>query len=236
MQMEPAERKRTVAVVRSIREAVGDNADLLIEVHGRLDVPTAIIMGNKLAEFSPLWFEEPLPPESLPALAEVRSRIPIPVAAGERCFERFRFQEMLQAGAADIFQPDVCHVGGLMETKHIAAMARSAYKPISAHNPLGPIGNAMTLQIAASTPNFSMLETMMTDVPWRGEVVPENLQFVDGCITIPDTPGLGVDLDEEAALRHPYQATPSRHYTNALTDIRPPDAVPFYRTARAASV
>jgi galactonate dehydratase len=235
MQMEPAERKRTVAVVGAVREAVGDGVDLLIEGHGRLDVPTAVIMGNRLAEFSPLWFEEPLPPESVQAMAEVRARVPIPIATGERLFERFRFQDVLQAGAADIFQPDVCHVGGMLETKHIASLARTVYKPISAHNPLGPIGNAMTLQIAASTPNFSMLETMMTDVPWRRDIVPEDLQFADGCLSIPDAPGLGVDLIEEEALRHPYKPTPSRHYTGELTDIRPPDAVPFYRVACEAS-
>lgn len=236
MQMEPAERKRAVAVVRSVRETVGDAVDLLIEVHGRLDVPTAVMMGRKLAEFDPFWYEEPVPPESIEALAEVRSRIPVAVAAGERMFDRFRFEDMLRARAADVYQPDVCHVGGLLEMKRICAMARTAYKPVSAHNPLGPIGNAMTLQIAASTPNFSMLETMMTDVPWRGEVVRENLRFVDGCITVPDAPGLGVELDEDAALRYPYRPCPARHYTNTLTDIRPPDAVPFYALGRAASV
>jgi len=175
MQMEPEERRRTVNVVRSIRDAVGDDVDLLIEVHGRLDVPTAISMAHKLSEFSPFWYEEPVPPESIQALAEVRSRIPIPVAAGERVFDRFRFEEMLQAGAADIYQPDVCHVGGLLELKRICDMARTSYKPVSAHNPNGPVANAMTLHVAASTPNFTMLETMMSDVAWRSEVAPEDL-------------------------------------------------------------
>jgi galactonate dehydratase len=234
MQMEPAERKRAVAVVRAIREAVGDSVDLLIEGHGRLDVPTAIMMGRLLAEFSPFWYEEPIPPESLQAMAEVRARVPIPIATGERFFDSFRFEEMHQAGAADIYQPDACHVGGLLEMKRISTLARIGYKPVSAHNPNGPVCNAMTLQIAASTPNFSMLETMMTDVPWRSEVVKENLHFSDGCLSIPSTPGLGVELDEEAALRHPYQPCPARHYTNLLTDIRPADAAPFYTLAEDA--
>jgi galactonate dehydratase len=228
MQMEPAERKRAVDVVRSLRNAVGDEVDLLVEVHGRLDVPTAVMMGQRMAEFAPFWFEEPVPPESIQALAEVRSRLPIPVATGERCFDRFRFEEMLAAGAADVYQPDVCHVGGMLELKRICDLARTSYKPVSAHNPNGPVANAMTLHVAASTPNFTLLETMLSDVPWRAEVVHEEVHFEDGSITVPRAPGLGVELDEEAALRHPYQPCPFRHYTGALTEIRPPDAVPFY--------
>lgn len=235
MQLEPGERRRTAEVVRSIRDAVGDDVDLLIEVHGRLDVPTAIRMAHKLAEFEPFWYEEPVPPESVQALAEVRSRIPIPVASGERVFDRFRFEEMMRAGAADVFQPDVCHVGGLLELKRICDLARTGYKPVSAHNPNGPVANAMTLQVAASTPNFTLLETMMTDVPWRGEVVHEDLQLIDGYMTLPDKPGLGVELDEEAAMRYPYRPCPFRHYTGALTDIRPPEAVPFFRTQVTAT-
>ncbi len=230
MQMEPEERRRAVEVVRSIRNAVGDDVDLLVEVHGRLDVPTTVMMAHKLAEYSPFWYEEPVPPESIQALAEVRSRIPIPVAAGERVFDRFRFEEMLRAGASDFYQPDVCHVGGMLELKRICDLARTGYKPVSAHNPNGPVANAMTLQVAASTPNFTLLETMMTDVPWRAEVVREDLRFVDGSITVPNAPGLGVEFDEEAALRYPYRPCPFRHYTGALTDIRPAEAVPFYKT------
>jgi galactonate dehydratase len=135
-------------------------------------------------------------------------------------FDRFRFEEMLRAGAADVYQPDVCHVGGMLELKRICDLARTGYKPVSAHNPNGPVANAMTLQVAASTPNFTLLETMMTDVPWRAEVVREDLRFVEGCITVPNAPGLGVELDEEAALRYPYRPCPFRHYTGALTDIR----------------
>ena len=230
MQMTPAERRRAMDVVAAVRRAVGDSVDLLIEVHGRLDVPTAVMMGQRMAEFSPLWFEEPVPPESVAALAEVRSRVPIPVASGERCFDRFRFEEMLRAGAADVFQPDVCHVGGLLEMKRIADLARTGYKPVSGHNPNGPVANAMTLHVAASTPNFSLLETMMSDIPWRAEVVREDLQFADGAMSVPRSPGLGVELDEEAALRYPYRPCPFRHYTGALTEIRPPDAVPFYKS------
>lgn len=229
LQMEPAERSRAVEVVRAVREAGGEDLDLLIEVHGRLDVPTAIMMAHKLAPFSPFWYEEPVPPESMLALAEVRSRIPIPVASGERVFDRFGFLEMLNRNAADVLQPDVCHVGGMLELKRICDLARTFYKPVSAHNPIGPVGNAMTLHVAAASPNFSMLETMSSDVPWRAEVVREDLEFADGHMLVPDKPGLGVELNEAAALRYPYRPCPFRHYTGALTEIRPPDAVPFFK-------
>jgi len=232
MQLTPAGRSRAVDIVAAVRRAVGEAVDLLIEVHGRLDVPTAIMMGQRLAAFSPFWFEEPVPPESIAALAEVRARIPIPVASGERLFDRFGFEAMLRAGAADIFQPDVCHVGGLLEAKRIADLARTVYKPVSGHNPNGPVANAMTLHLAASTPNFSLLETMLSDVPWRAEVVREDLRFKGGAMSVPSSPGLGVELDEEAALRYPYRPCPFRHYSGALTEIRPPEAIPFYRVEK----
>jgi galactonate dehydratase len=228
MQMAPAERKRAADVVRALRREVGDQVDLLVEGHGRLDTQTAVMMGQRLAEFAPYWFEEPVPPESAQASAEVRSRIGVPVATGERVFDRFRLEELLRAGAADVYQPDVCHVGGMLELKRMCDMARVSYKPVSAHNPNGPVANAMTLHVAASSPNFSLLETMSSDVAWRAEVVREDLRLIDGCMTIPQGPGLGVELDEEAALRYPYQPCPFRHYTGALTEIRPPDARPFY--------
>jgi galactonate dehydratase len=229
MQMERAEQRRAVEIVRAVRDAGGDDLDLLVEVHGRLDVPTAVMMAHQLAPFSPFWYEEPVPPESMQALADVRSRIPIPVASGERVFDRFGFVEMLNRSAADVLQPDVCHVGGMLELKRICDLARAFYKPVSAHNPMGPVANAMTLQVAAASPNFSMLESMSSDVTWRAEVVREDLELADGQMLIPDKPGLGVELDEEAALRYPYRPCPFRHYTGALTEIRPQDAVPFYK-------
>ncbi len=236
LQMAPEERERAVEIVEAVRESVGPRVDLLIEVHGRLDVPAAIDMAQRLAPYKPFWYEEPVPPESLHALAEVRERISIPVAAGERYFAPQRFAEALEARAVDYLQPDVCHVGGLLETKRVGSLGLLYGKGISPHNPNGPICNAMTLQIAASTPNFVMLETMMTDVSWRSEVVREELELVDGCMLIPDKPGLGVELNEQAAQDYPYEPRELRHYTGALTGIRPPDACPYYAVRRLADV
>ncbi len=227
--LEPLERQTAVDIVAAVRDAVGPLVDLLIEVHGRLDVPTAVSMAQLLQPFNPYWYEEPVAPESLSALAEVRDRIRIPVAAGERFFEVSRFADAFSQKCIDIAQPDVCHIGGMLEAKRVASLALLNEKGISPHNPNGPICNAMTLQVAASTPNFLMLETMMSDVAWRAEVVPENLVLEDGFMLVPATPGLGVDLIEDGLDRFPYEPHDLRHYkTGALTGIRPPDARPYY--------
>lgn len=233
LQMDRAQRRRSAAIVRAVRDAVGPEVELLIEGHGRLDVPTAIAVAHDLAPFEPSWFEEPVPPESIDAVAEVRRRSPIPIATGERYYEPVRFAELLAKEAVDVLQPDVCHVGGLTEAKKIAAMAHLAFKPVAPHNPMGPIGNAMTLHFAAAIPNFLMLETMATDVPWRAEIVPsEDLVLEDGWMEIPARPGLGIDFDDEACARHPYKPYELRHYKGTLTDIRPAVAPPFFRISR----
>ncbi len=232
LSMSPAEQDLAVARVAAVREAVGPRVDILIEVHGRLDVPTAVAMGQRLAPFRPLFYEEPVLPENLRSLAEVKRSIPLAIASGERFYDVERFQEALRLGGVDYLQPDVIHVGGMLETKRVCSLALMEDRPVSAHNPNGPICNAMTLQIAASTPNFVMLETMLTDVPWRKDVAFEDLEIIDGEMRIPEKPGLGLELNEAEAAKHPYMPHDLRHYTGALTAIRPPDAVPYWRLGK----
>jgi galactonate dehydratase len=205
LEMEPSERRKTVAIVEAVRDAVGPDVDLMLDVHGRLNVPTAIAMCHELEPYDLAWIEEPTPPESIDALVEVRARSKIPIAAGERWFEPDRFLEAITKGAADIFQPDVCHLGGMFETKKVAGMAHTRYLPIAPHNPTGPVMNAMTLHLSAAIPNFKIFETVSIDVPWRKELVSESLEFDGGDILVPDTPGLGVILNEEACARFPYE-------------------------------
>ena len=227
LEMDRPARNRTVEIVEAVRAAVGPDIDLMIEVHGRLNVPTAIAMARALARFEPRWFEEPVPPESIDALADVRANSPIPIASGERYFEPERFLELIYKRAVDILQPDVGHVGGMLEAQKIAAMAHARFLPVAPHNPTGPVVNAMTLQVAATIPNFCVLETISVDVPWRKEIVRESLAFTNGEITVPDAPGLGLELDEEACLRHPYRPHPNRHFDGQLTSIKPEGSVPF---------
>jgi galactonate dehydratase len=231
LEMDRAARNRTIGIVEAVRAAVGPDIDLMIEVHGRLNVPTAIAMARELARFHPRWFEEPVPPESIDALADVRANSPIAIATGERYYEPERFMELIAKRAVDILQPDVGHVGGMLEAQKIAAMAHARFLPVAPHNPTGPVMNAMTLQLAATIPNFCILETISVDVPWRREIVRESLTFTSGEIIIPDAPGLGLELDEEACARHPYQRHPNRHFDGGLTDIKPSDSVPFVTSA-----
>jgi len=217
-----------LAVVGAVRDAVGNAVDLLIEGHGRFNVPTACTIARELEPFRPLWFEEPVPPDNLDALADVRARSRISIAAGERLYHRAQFRELFEKRAADFIQPDVSHSGGLAECKKIAAMAEAYHLPFAPHNPSGPVANAATLQLAACTPNFCLLETMATDIPWRKDLTTEKLIFKDGYFEIPDRPGLGLELIEEAFASHPYEPRPLRHYVGTLTDIRPPEAQPYF--------
>ncbi len=210
--------------VDAVRQAVGPKVDLLIEGHGRFNVPTGIKIAKELEQFKPMWFEEPTPPDSLEALKAVRDKSPVAISAGERLYNLKQYRDLFEMRAADYIQPDISHAGGIMELKKIAAVADTYYIPFAPHNPSGPVANAATLQLAACTPNFSILEIMYSDVPWRADVTNEALTYKDGYIDIPDKPGLGIEIDEEACLAHPYQPHTLRHYTGALTDIRPPES------------
>ena len=227
LEISNADLTKALECVDEVRKAVGPSVDLLIEGHGRFDVPTAIRIAKELAQFKPLFFEEPTPPDNLDALKRVRDNSPVAVSAGERLYGLRSFRELLDRKAVDYVQPDVSHAGGILELRKIAALAEADYIPFAPHNPSGPVANAATLQLAACCQNFSILEIMYSDVTYRADVTDEHLTYKDGRIAIPDRPGLGITLNEEACLEHPYQVHTLRHYTGALTDIRPPETA-FY--------
>jgi len=213
-----------LAVVEAVKSAVGTSAELLIEGHGRFELPAARRIARALEDYDVQWFEEPLIPGNLENYARLRHETRTPISMGERLYTRWDFREVFERGCADFIQPDVSHAGGIWELRKIAVMAEVAQVAFCPHNPSGPIANAATLQLAACTPNFLYLETMATDVPWRSEVAREQCKLVNGEMTIPDAPGLGIEINEEALAAHPYQVHELRHYTGALTAIRPPDA------------
>jgi len=191
--------------VAAVRAAVGPDVDLCIEVHGRLAPAWAIEMARRLKPFDPFFYEEPVPPENFDALATVARAIEIPVATGERLTTKFLFRELLVRQAADIIQPDLCHAGGLTEVKKIAAMAEASYVRVAPHNATGPIGTAAAVQLDACIPNFLIQEYFVTHASWIDEVVSGAPRAVRGEIVVPDRPGLGVELDEAAALAHPFK-------------------------------
>ena len=220
--------EKSVNIVGAVREAVGDKVDLLIECHGRFNPTTALQISKELEQFKPMFMEEPCVPDNMDSTAYVRKHSNIPIAAGERGYGKYAFQEMLEKDAVDYAQPDVFHTGGLLDGKKIAAMAEAKHIMISYHNPSGPISNAAILQLAATVPNFVIHEIMLTDGSFRKKITNEEVHFEDGYIIIPDKPGLGIDVNVEEVLKRPYTPRNLRHYTGAVTDIRPKDDTIYY--------
>lgn len=225
-----AQRHEAMDIVAAVRDAVGNRVDLMIEGHGRFDVATATTIARDLERYDPAFFEEPVPPDSIDALAQVRRKSPVPIAAGERCFDISRFWELIEKEAVDILQPDVTHVGGISAARAIAAMAHARFVSVAPHNPLGPIANAMTLTFAATVPNITWLETSVRDVPWRRDVVKEDVTLQDGHMLIHDRPGLGIDIDEEACAQHPYKPYTQNLFDGRVTQVRIASAVPYFQS------
>ncbi len=226
----PTESLNSIAAYRyaekmmsALRLAVGDDVDIMVDCHGRHSLANAIEFCRVLAPFRPYFVEEPVPPENVDVMAEVRKASPVPIATGERRVTRYEFREIFEKQACHVIQPDLCHCGGLWEAKKIAAMAEMYTMGVAPHNPLGPIANAVALHFDLSTPNFLIQEDMLTDVPWRWEVVRHSLRSEGGYWMPTDTPGLGIEVDEAAAARHPFQqeiihATTVRAHDGAVLD------------------
>ncbi len=201
----PATVKRFAHMFGKLREALGDEVDIMVDFHGRTYPGTAIQYIHAIEEYRPFFCEEPVPPENVPALVEVRQATRVPIATGERLVTRHQFREVFEQRACHVIQPDLCHCGGLLEAKKIAAAAEVYQMGVAPHNPLGPVANAAALHFALSTPNFLIQEDMLTDVPWRWEVVKSHLQTENGYWLPCEAPGLGIEVDEAAAARHPFK-------------------------------
>ena len=205
-------------MMAALREAVGPDIDIMVDCHGRHFPANAIEFCRILAPYKPFFIEEPVPPENVVALADVRRASPVPIATGERLVTRFGFRPIFEQQACHIIQPDLCHCGGLWEAKKIAAMAETYYMGVAPHNPLGPVANAAALHFALSTPNFLIQEDMLADVPWRWEVVQHSLKTEEGYWLPTEAPGLGIEVNEEAAKKHPFR----QEVIHSLT-VRAPD-------------
>jgi galactonate dehydratase len=197
--------------VRSVREAVGPDITILIDVWRGADPPKAIRVARMLEELDIFWYEEPVPSENLDALAEVRRSINVPVVTGECLYTKFDFREVLERRAADILNPDVASCGGILELKEISAMAEPYYVSISPHNYNSTtVALAATIQASAVIPNFLMTEYFVsfTDIGNIISLIPPKVE--KGCITLPTTPGLGLDMNEAALENYPFQEFPRR--------------------------
>jgi 2-dehydro-3-deoxyphosphogalactonate aldolase len=195
---------RSESFVRKLREAVGTAADLLFGTHGQFTTSGAIRLAKRLEPYEPLWFEEPTPPEMPEEMAKVARQTSIPIATGERLATKYEFARVLETGAASILQMALGRVGGLLEAKKIAGMAEAHYAQIAPHLYCGPIEGAANIQISACTPNFLILESIQTWGGFHSEILKQPIRWQDGYVIPPSAPGLGVELDEEVAAKHPY--------------------------------
>jgi galactonate dehydratase len=205
-ELEATEKRRVIALTEAVRDAVGQDTEILIEMHGRFNPATAIEMARELERFKPSWVEEPVPPENLAALKKASEKITIPIATGERIHTRYDFRQLFELQAADIIQPDITHFGGILETKKLAAWAESYYMLVAPHNVGGPISTAAALHLAACTPNFKIQEHFNDFADsYVKAIAPGNPEVIDGYFALPQGPGLGIIFDEEAAKAHPRQ-------------------------------
>jgi galactonate dehydratase len=222
-EMAPEVVERAEAVVAAIREAVGPDVQLMIEYHGRLSVGMALRMIEILEPYSPAWSEEPVTPNSIDLLAELKDRTNATIAAGERLYTLHDFYRLIELRAADVLQMDVAHCGGILISKKIAAMAEARDIVVAPHCSVGPISLAAALHFDASTPNFLIQEAFAEfDVPWRNDFVCGWDPVRNGEFLLSDEPGLGLELDETAIADHPYvkNAFPSLWDKEWTTDFK----------------
>ncbi|MEO8847313.1 MAG: mandelate racemase/muconate lactonizing enzyme family protein [Casimicrobiaceae bacterium] len=201
------------AVLRAVRSAVGPGIDLLLDIHRRLAPVHAIALSRTLAEYAPYWFEEPCQVDNLEALAEVRAASTIPTVSGEALYGRADFRRLFNARAVDIINPDVSNCGGILELTYIAAAAESEMVAVSPHNYNSTtLALSATVQAAACMPNFTLTEYFLPYEEFGALVARNPLVPVDGYITLPEGPGLGIDIFEDAVRARPYQGYPPRRF------------------------
>jgi galactonate dehydratase len=198
------ELRRASKQVESVRKAVGDSVDILLEFHGRFSPIMALEAIRAMVPHSPTWCEEPVPAHNNESMAQVVAASPLRVATGEHVYSRFGFLDLLRSKAAHVIQPDIAYSGGFLETKKIAALAEAHYVSVAPHNCDGPLKTVIGIHLCANIPNFMILETFEDyDVPWRHELMPGAPRVKDGYYDVPAGPGWGVEVDEAVMAAHP---------------------------------
>ena len=197
-------------IIAAVREAVGPRVDILIEVHNRFNVETAVRFSRAIERYKPMWFEEPVAHTNIAALVEVARQSPVPVATGESFSSKQEFAELAKHEVVSIYQPEILAVGGLFAARKIADMVDAHFGMIAPHSAQGPICSASCVQLNASIPNFLIHEIFDEfNEPWEKQIITNAVEVKDGYIEIPDRPGLGVDLVLDELPKYPYQ---QEHY------------------------
>ncbi len=200
------EKLKSVELVEAVRDAVGPDVEILVEMHGRFSPYMAIEISAELEKYQPSWVEEPVPPDNIAALAKASEKINLPVATGERLHNKYEYRELINLQAADILQPDITQTGGFLETKKIAAMGDMCYMTVAPHNVGGPVSTASALHFAACTTNFKIQEHFNDfSEAWVKEAATGCPEVIDGYFSLPNGPGLGMELNEDLIAEHPYR-------------------------------
>jgi galactonate dehydratase len=195
------------ACVRAMRDAVGDDIDIMVDCHARPSPRMGLRFAKALEPYELYWFEEPCWPETMEGIAEIQHAVTTPIATGERLISQHDFRELINTRACSIIQPDITHCGGLSEVRRIAAMAEAERIALAPHNPQGPVSTAASLEFGFATPGYIICEAVHLDVPWRQDVVSEGFTVEQqGRIVRPSSkPGLGIEINEDEVKKHPFE-------------------------------
>ncbi|NJN05394.1 MAG: mandelate racemase/muconate lactonizing enzyme family protein [Rhodobacteraceae bacterium] len=203
-QLSLADLERAEKMTREMREVAGSRCDLMIKTHGQMTTSSAIRLARRLEPYDPLWFEEPTPPCNAKEMARVASATTIPISAGERLVSKYEFVDLLQQQAAQILQPALGRVGGILEAKKIAGMAEAHYAQFAPHLFAGPLEAIANIQVSVCTPNFLILESIECFGGFFNELLTRPIRWEEGYVIVSDEPGLGYELNEAMCEANPY--------------------------------
>lgn len=199
--------KHAEACVRAMREAVGDQIDIMVDCHARPSPRMGMLFAHALEPYGLYFFEEPCWPETMEDIALIQRSVKTPIATGERLIGLHAFRELLEKRAVSVIQPDITHCGGLSEARKIAVLAEAYRVSMAPHNPQGPVSTAASIELGFATPSYIICESVHNDVPWRNDVVSESFTVEQkGRIVYPNTrPGLGIEINEQEIKKHPFK-------------------------------
>ncbi len=184
--------------VAAVRDAIGPNVDLAIDMHGRYDIASGIAVARAMEPFRLLWLEEPVPPENISAMREVKLQSPVPICSGENLYMRWGFRDLLEQQAVDYIMPDIPKCGGLSECRKIANWAEVYYVPLAPHNVCGPLGTMASAHVCASIPNFLIMEWHWIDYEgWDELTIQDEPVIQNGHVVLNHKPGIGLEVNDE---------------------------------------
>ena len=191
--------------VAAVRDSVGGRVDICVEIHRQMSPAESTSLGRRLEKYNPYFYEDPMLPDSPFIMGDIQEHCGIPIATGERFASIFEFQQVLEAKACAYVRPDLCLAGGLSGCKKIAAMAEAQHVKVIPHNPLSPVSTAACVQLDACIPNFALQEYTGESEPPKSELLVEPLKLEDGYLVVPEGPGLGIELNEDAMDKYPFK-------------------------------